>query len=212
MRAVPIDPGRPLSVVLLWAMLATAACEPAAEQELETAAAGVPTSPQDAFWANLRQQCGQAYPGRLVVDRPDRDMLSGDEDLIAHWVECDDARMDIAFHIGRDGGDWDRSRTWVLTRHRHALELRHDHRRRDGSEDEETWYGGLTVDTGSAETQWFLLDERRAPDGSPLGWRLEIRPGERYVYGTIRGEDYTWRVDFDLSSPVATPPAAWGHD
>lgn len=169
---------------------------------------------QDAFWEALSSPCGQAFPGRLVVDRPDRDMLAGDEELIAHWVRCEDDLLHIAFHIGHDGGEgeWDRSRTWVLTRDERGIELRHDHRHADGTEEEETWYGGRTIDRGTPQEQWFLYEERRGPDGEPLGWRLEIIPGERYTYGTIRGDDYTWRLDFDLSEPVPAPPAAWGHE
>jgi hypothetical protein len=37
-------------------------------------------------------------------------------------------------------------------------------------------------------------------------------PGERYTYGTIRGGEWTWRVDFDLSRTVPAPPAPWGHE
>jgi hypothetical protein len=170
-------------------------------------------SAQDAFWANLSRPCGDAFPGRLVVDRPDRDLVATDDELIAHWVRCDEDRIHIAFHVGRDGGrTWDRSRTWVLTRHAGGLELRHDHRHPDGAEEDDTGYGGRTVDEGTADSQWFLFEERRDPDGSVLGWRIEIVPGERYTYGTIRGEAYSWRLDFDLSSPVPAPPPAWGHE
>jgi hypothetical protein len=185
-----------------------------ADQDTATATRTATPDRQEAFWDNMARQCGQAFAGRLVQNRPDSDMLAGDEELIAHWVRCEDDLMHVAFHVGRDGGaEWDRSRTWVLTRDDRGLELRHDHRLEDGSEDEgNTWYGGRTVDDGAPHTQWFLFDERRAPDGSVLGWRLEIEPGQRYVYGTIRGDDYTWRIDFDLSAPVPAPPPAWGHD
>jgi hypothetical protein len=170
-------------------------------------------SAQDAFWANISRPCGGAFPGRLVVDRPDRDLVATDDELIAHWVRCDEDRIHIALHVGRDGGaTWDRSRTWVLTRDADGLELRHDHRLPDGTGEADTGYGGRTVDEGTANAQWFLFEERRHPDGSVLGWRLEIEPGGRYTYGTIRGEDYSWRLDFDLSSPVPTPPPAWGHE
>jgi hypothetical protein len=174
----------------------------------------VAASPQEEFWAAMSAPCGQAFAGELVVDRPDVDMIAGDEELIGHWVECQDDRIHIAFHLGRDHGEgeWDRSRTWVLTRDDDGLELRHDHREPDGTEEEDTGYGGRTVDGGSADAQWFLFEERRAPDGSALGWRLEIVPGERYTYGTIRGQEYTWRLDFDLTAPVPAPPAAWGHE
>jgi hypothetical protein len=170
-------------------------------------------APQAAFWSHLSRPCGQAFAGRLVQDRPDRDLLSFGDPIIAHWALCEDRRLHIAVHISRDGGaSWDRSRTWVLTRDEAGIELRHDHRLPDGSATEDTWYGGRTVDRGTADTQWFLFTERRAADGSVLGWRLEIEPDRRYTYGTIRGDSYTWRVDFDLSEPVEIPPPAWGHN
>jgi hypothetical protein len=168
--------------------------------------------PQDEFWARMRAPCGRAHPDRLVVDRPDRDLVAEGDQLVAHWVRCDEDRIHIAFHIGREGGEtWDRSRTWVLTRDAGGIELSHDHRHPDGSAEEDTGYGGRTVDEGTASSQWFLFEERRDPDGSVLGWRIEIVPQHRYTYGTIRGEAYSWRIDFDLSSPVPQPPAAWGH-
>jgi hypothetical protein len=212
----PTRPRLTRATVATAVLLALGGCEPADAPPPadDDDAAPATVARQDAFWDNMARQCGQAFPGRLVQDRPDRDMLAGDEELIAHWVRCEDDLMHIAFHVGRDdGASWDRSRTWVLTRDDQGLELRHDHRLEDGSEDEgNTWYGGRTVDDGAPETQWFLFDERRADDGSVLGWRLEIEPGQRYVYGTIRGDDYTWRIDFDLSEPIPAPPPAWGHD
>jgi hypothetical protein len=208
-----------LVCVLLGLLAGNAGCAPGEPDPAARPDGGAETTaeiaPQEAFWHALHSPCGRAHHGRLVVDRPDRDVLSGNEELIAHWVECDPGRIHIAFHIGRDGGsdedDWDRSRTWVLTRDANGIELRHDHRLPDGSEEADTWYGGRTVDPGTASAQWFLFDERRAPDGSVLGWRIEIVPGERYTYGTIRGEDYTWRLDFDLSASVPSPPPAWGQ-
>lgn len=165
----------------------------------------------DAFWANLQRQCGRAFAGGLVLEPPGDEMLTGEEELIAHFRECGDYEMKIAFHIEREGEDWDRSRTWVLRRYEDVLELRHDHRRPDGSEGELTWYGGFTRSPGTATRQEFVFEERRARDGSLLGWRIEILPGERYTYGTIRGEEWTWRVDFDLEQAVPAPPPPWGH-
>jgi hypothetical protein len=214
-------PFRGTSPALAAAVLAlvawTAGCGPRepgepGDPEWTVVATPVPAA-QDTFWTGMTRPCGQAFAGRLVVDRPDRDLVRPDDELIAYWAECRDDRIHIAFHIGRDGGEtWDRSRTWVLTRDPDGLELRHDHRHPDGTEEADTGYGGRTVDDGTASVQWFLFEERRDPDGSVLGWRLELFPGERYTYGTIRGDDYTWRVDFDLSSPVPAPPPAWGHE
>jgi hypothetical protein len=170
-------------------------------------------SPHDAFWSNLAAHCGRAYAGRLTLEPPGDDMLTGTEDLIVHFRACGTDTLKAAFHIEKEAeGGWDRSRTWVFMRTASGIELRHDHRHEDGTPDESTWYGGHTAADGQAERQEFVFAERTAADGSVLGWRVEIVPGERYTYGTIRGGAWTWRVDFDLARPVPLPPAAWGHE
>jgi hypothetical protein len=139
-------------------------------------------------------------------------MLTGTEELVVHFRGCGADTLRLPFHIEKEAeGTWDRSRTWVFMRTAEGLELRHDHRHEDGTPDESTWYGGHTREAGTANRQEFVFAERTAADGSLLGWRVEVVPGERYTYGTIRGGEWTWRVDFDLSRPVPAPPAPWGH-
>ena len=168
------------------------------------------------FWNALAQHCGQAYQGVRAVARDDRpDLLAGDEILIVHFRECSDDLLALPFHIGPPEGDWDRSRTWRFTwaAHGSRLELRHDHRLPDGSPDaDNTMYGGLSIG-GDGRMQRFLFTERVAEDGSALGWQIEIVPGERYTYGTFSGENWTWRLDFDLSQPLENPPPPpWGFE
>jgi hypothetical protein len=171
-----------------------------------------PESPAHQFFENLRQHCGNAYAGRLTVARPDRMDLTGDEGMIVDFRDCSDGELRLPFHIERPAkSDWDRSRTWIFTRHVRTLELRHDHRHEDGTSSEETMYGGFTQSPGTAQRQEFILADRVADDGAILGWRVEIEPGVRYTYGTIRGDAWTWRVDFDLTHPISRPPAPWGH-
>lgn len=176
------------------------ACGPA-EPALDGATT---TSPQDAFWANLGQQCGQAFEGRITM-RPETDRLfRGDEVLTVHFRECRDDELRLPFHV-----EDNRSRTWILTRQANGLDLRHDHRHRDGTPEEETMYGGRTFAAGTPHVQDFV----REPDGGPrTGWRIEIHPGERYTYGTIRDGEYGYRLDFDLTRAVEPPPAPWGHE
>lgn len=168
------------------------------------------------FWAALEQHCGQAYQGQRVVARDDReDLLVGNETLIVHFRECTDELLALPFHIQHADGSWDRSRTWRFTRSNEGtgLELRHDHRLSSGEPDEEnTFYGGYSY-TGDGEIQRFLFTDRTGDDGQLLGWQIEIVPGVRYTYGTFRGADWTWRLDFDLSSPISElPPPPWGFD
>lgn len=166
----------------------------------------------DAYWANFQMHCGRAFPGRLGVEPPGDDMLSGDEMLIAHFRDCSDREIKIAFHIERDGGSsWDRSRTWVLRRIGDQIELRHDHRQVDGTADQSTWYGGFTQTPGTPNRHEFEFIDAAPMPGVWRGWRLEIEPNVRYRYGTVRDGEWRWRVDFDLSSGISVPPPAWGH-
>lgn len=206
---------RPLHALAAIAILfGAAACgsPPPGDAPDAPPAAGPIASAQDSFFANLRQQCGNAYAGRLTLEPPGDEMLTGTERLIVHFRQCGADTLLLPFHIEKEAtATWDRSRTWMYMRTPDGLELRHDHRRPDGSPDDNTMYGGHTEDAGTANRQEFVLVERRAPDGALLGWRVEIEPGVRYTYGTIRGGDWTWRVDFDLSGTVPPPPAPWGH-
>lgn len=170
--------------------------------------------PYDLFFNQLADHCGNAYPGGLTLEPEGDDMLTGTEMLIVHFRECDEDQLKLPFHIElEDEDDWDRSRTWIYTRHDDGLELRHDHRNRDGSDDDVTMYGGFSVGDGTAMRQEFQSVERTEETGGFRGWRIEIVPGDRYTYGTIRGEEWSWRVDFDLSEPLdEVPPAPWGHE
>jgi hypothetical protein len=202
------------AAVLLLTLAACTPAQPPADTAADTAGtvAVADSSPQALFWANLEQHCGNAYPGRLTLERPGDDMLTGSEQLIVHFRQCGADTLWVPFHIEKEATNtWDRSRTWLFMRTSAGLELRHDHRHEDGTPDEVTMYGGHTAGDGTAGRQEFILADRRADDGSLLGWRVEIEPGVRYTYGTIRGTEWTWRVDFDLSGTVAAPPAPWGH-
>lgn len=170
--------------------------------------------PYDLFFDQLAEECGYAYPGSLTLEPEGDEMLTGDELLIVHFRECDENELMLPFHIEQaDENDWDRSRTWIYTRHSDGLELRHDHRLRDGSDDDVTMYGGYSVGDGTAMRQEFMSEERTEEMGHFRGWRIEYVPGERYTYGTIARDEWTWRVDFDLSEPLdELPPAPWGHE
>jgi hypothetical protein len=173
-----------------------------------------PDDARAAFLANLAAHCGEAFPGRLELEPPGDDMLTGTERLIVHFRDCALDEVRIPFHVEIEAEDrWDRSRTWVVTRHADRLELRHDHRRPDGSESARTWYGGFTADRGTAHRQDFRSPERSAAAGVTVGWRIEIEPGRRYAYGTTYDGEYDWRVEFDLGAPLdEPPPLPWGHD
>lgn len=196
-----------LFTFLLFTFHFFSSCSETKEETIES----VP--PFEQFFNALAEQCGNAYPGGLTLEPPGDDMLTGTELLIVHFRECSDDILKLPFHIElEEKEEWDRSRTWIYTKHEEGLELRHDHRKPDGSDDEVTMYGGFSVEGGTALRHEFKSVPRSEETGIFRGWRIEIVPGDRYTYGTIRGEEWSWRVDFDLSEPLdQLPPAPWGH-
>ncbi len=170
--------------------------------------------PQAAFLGNLAAPCGQAFPGRLILEPEGDPMLTGSEVLLAHFRDCEPGEVRIPFHVEIEAtGDWDRSRTWYVMAVEGGLELRHDHREPDGSESGRTWYGGFSSDEGTAHRHDFHSPERTERAGVPVGWRLEIEPGSHYRYGTTYDGAFDWMIEFDLSEPLGDPiPDAWGHE
>jgi len=177
------------------------------------ACAVVPHSggPQQIFWSRLQALCGQAFAGRVVSsDAADRDMAGSR--LVMHVARCAPEEIRIPFHVGED-----RSRTWVISRTAAGLRLKHDHRHRDGGEDARTQYGGDTVSAGTAARQEFPADRysrelfvrENIPASAANVWTVEIAPGRSFAYALDR-ESRHFRVEFDLTRPVAAPPPAWG--
>jgi hypothetical protein len=212
MRATPgATPHLAPASTLLAALLVTACGgdqpPPPAEQTDTTGSADAAAA-QDAFWASLESICGQAFAGRVTESEPP-DAAFAEAVLVMHVRECGDEEIRVPFHVGED-----RSRTWVFTRTAEGLRLKHDHRHEDGSEDEVTWYGGDTAEPGTAEEQAFVADGHTAqllPESATNVWTVEIVPGGRFVYDLRRvGTERRFRAEFDLSTPVAEPPAPWG--
>lgn len=173
-------------------------------------------TPADRFLSAIAAHCGKAYVGRIVANRPvpaTPDAFDG-KMLVMHVRGCDQPaqRIEIPFHVGED-----RSRTWVLTRTAGGLRLKHDHRHADGSPDVVTMYGGETVDPGTPTRQAFPVDAgsiamfRREGLAASVEntWTMEIQPA-MFAYELTRPNGRRFRVEFDLSRPVATPPTPWG--
>ena len=190
----------PRRAFLTLFVLSIAACEHAPQQ-----------TAHDVFLANLKAHCGKAYEGKIVsTDKADEGMAK--ERLVMHVRECGAAGVRVPFHVGAN-----RSRTWVITRTESGLRLKHDHRHEDGSEDKVTQYGGDTAAPGTPERQEFPVDaysiamfERENLKASVTNiWAVEIRPGKHFAYELRRANRF-FRVEFDLTREVATPPPPWG--
>ena len=171
-----------------------------------------PASPQEAFFIQLSAMCGRAFEGRVASPPVETDAAFAGKRLVMHVRECSADTIRIPFHVGED-----RSRTWVITRTGIGLRLKHDHRHEDGSEDRVTQYGGDTATSGTATRQEFPADvftkELLVREGNTAGvdnvWAVEVQPKEFFAYELRRPNRY-FRVEFDLTRPVAPPPPPWG--
>ena len=56
---------------------------------------------QEAFWDNLTSHCGNTYAGALASS-DERDADFEGRQMLAHWAECSDTRVAIAFHVEDD--------------------------------------------------------------------------------------------------------------
>jgi hypothetical protein len=168
-------------------------------------------APQDRFFRSLAALCGKAFEGRIASPPVDADSTFAGKRLVMHVRGCTADEIWIPFHVGED-----RSRTWVVTRAGSGLRLKHDHRHEDGSEDKLTQYGGDTIGEGTAQRQEFPADafskslfaRENIPASTANVWAMEA--GGRVFAYELRRPGRFFRVEFDLSRPVAPPPPPWG--
>lgn len=204
---------RPLLLLPLAAALALGGCvlghtarAPSAHER------GIADARAGELLERLRPLCGQAFAGRIVADTPRSadDPFAG-KPLLMHVRGCEADAIRIPFHVGDD-----RSRTWVFQRRDGGLQFKHDHRHRDGSEDELTQYGGDLAAGAQPGRYEFPADPYSRALFRRLGrevsvpnvWAVEI-DGQRMIYELAR-PGRLFRVEFDLTRPVPAPPPPWG--
>jgi hypothetical protein len=160
-----------------------------------------------AFYDALLSLCAHAYEG-IVLHAPPTDEAFTGRRLVMHVTECSETEIRIPFHVGED-----RSRTWVVRRLGHSLELKHVHRHQDGTESSNTNYGGTTTAHGTPHRQEFPADAvsiAAVPARASQWWFLEHYPGRAFAYGLFReGTGMLYRIEFDLTTVVSPPPPAW---
>ena len=171
-----------------------------------------PAGPQQSFFSSLTSLCGKAFEGRIVSPPTPLDASFAGKKLVMHVRDCSAGSVRIPFHVGED-----RSRTWVVTKTGSGLRLKHDHRHEDGSPDAQTQYGGDTVGVGAPTRQQFPADSYskdlfirgKTPQSASNIWAMEVVPAELFSY-ELRRPNRHFRVEFDLTRPVAPPPPPWG--
>ena len=181
-----------------------------AQAQVKQEAPLVSISTHDEFFNQLRQLCGKAFEGKVAVDNPKSEGFEGR--LVMHVRKCTDTQLQIPFHVGDN-----HSRTWIITKTGSGLSLKHDHRHSDGNHDVQTMYGGHTLDAGWNNVQSFPADQYSKELFARLGgaqsitnvWQIFIYPTNFSYRLTREGREF--RVNFDLTKPVALPPTPWGY-
>ncbi len=163
-------------------------------------------SPAQLFWNQLQAHCGKAYEGSLIL--PEEDEAFGGKRLVMHVISCSEDVIKIPFFVGDD-----RSRTWVLTYKDDKITLEHDHRHKDGTEDEVNFYGGTSTNSGNANIQFFPANEHTQemiPYAATNVWWITLDETS-FTYNLKRlGTDRIFKVSMDLTKEIATPEAPWG--
>lgn len=165
------------------------------------------TSSQD-FWKELSKHYGKAFEGKITEGGKKDDGFTGKR-LVMHVKKCTDTQILISFNVGEN-----RSRTWVLKKDANELiQLKHDHRKEDGSDDKVTMYGGKNSNKGSKEIQIFPADEETRillPHAASNVWWITLND-KTYTYNLKRlGTPRIFTVTFDLTKAIDTPKKSWG--
>ena len=177
----------PNHIVLLLFIAILAACGSA------------PKSDQAKFMDNLRDLCGNSYPGEVIQPQPAPEGFT--DPMVAHITDCGENYVNIPFHIGDN-----ETRTWMLTQSEGALLFKHDHRNPDGTPDGLTNYGGWASDLGSEFRQSFPADPETIAMRDGLEshtWRFEFSEDlSTLSYSLYLYDDLYFLADFDLTEAI----------
>jgi hypothetical protein len=163
----------------------------------------------DQFWQKLKEHCGKTYEGTITSGATANDGFSGKR-LAMHVLSCSEDQLLIPFNVGEN-----RSRTWILTKVKDRIELKHDHRHEDGTNDAVTMYGGTTTNTGLPGIAVFPADQmtiKTIPAAATNVWWMTIN-NTTFTYNLRRiGSDRLFTVTFDITKPVDKPLPSWGWE
>jgi hypothetical protein len=163
----------------------------------------------DQFWKKLKEHCGKTFEGTVTSGATANDGFSGKR-LVMHVLSCSESQLLIPFNVGEN-----RSRTWILTKVKDRIELKHDHRHEDGTSDAVTMYGGTTTNSGLPGIAVFPADQLTAttiPAAATNVWWITIN-NTTFTYNLRRiGSDRLFTVTFDITKPIEKPLPSWGWE
>lgn len=182
-------------------------CSQISEENVQSPNLTLESTGATQFWDNLSALCGKSFEGELVTDPVEG--FAGKK-LVMHVLSCDEQQILVPFNVGDN-----LSRTWIFTLKDGTIELKHDHRMQDGSDDEVTMYGGTASNTGTANMQMFPADQETLdliPYAFSNVWWVTLNDSV-YSYNLRRiGRPSKFTVEFDLTKEVETPNPSWGWE
>ena len=138
----------------------------------------------NAFFHSLEKLCGARFEGSMTFPTSGQDDFAG-KLLVAEFNSCTTSEIRIPFAVGENT-----SRTWIISRTAGGLQLQHDHRHPDGTEDAISMYGGEALPNGTATEQSFAADahtKQLIPDAATNVWTISLNDdGSTLVYDLQR--------------------------
>ncbi len=160
------------------------------------------------FWNSLKALEGKTFEGTLV-NAPANDDFAGKK-LVIHVLYCDNETILIPFNVGDN-----LSRTWIFKNKNNRIELKHDHRMKNGENDKITMYGGTATNQGKATMQVFPADQETLdliPAAFSNVWWVTL-DNKNFTYNLRRiGSDRVFTVSFDLTKEIEKPTPSWGWE
>jgi hypothetical protein len=161
-----------------------------------------------SFWNSLKALQGKTFEGTLV-NAPANDDFA-EKKLVMHVLFSDDETILIPFNVGDN-----LSRTWVFKNKNNRIELKHDHRMKNGENDKITMYGGISTNNGNSNMQVFPADQetQNLIHGAFSNvWWVTLNP-TTFTYNLRRiGSDRVFTVSFDLTKEIEKPVPSWGWE
>lgn len=154
-----------------------------------------------AFFNELKSLEGKTFYGKAIY-MPDTTKANDfwGKELKFTVNKGKNSVLRLPFQVGEN-----KSRTWVLTKSKNGIQLKHDHRHDDGSPDSITNYGGNSdPKISTALAQYFPADAFTAkliPAASTNRWIMEFSPDKKKFYYILQRDNVMrFKAEFNLEN------------
>lgn len=153
------------------------------------------------FFNKLKSLEGKTFYGKAIY-MPDtlkpNDFWGKELKFTVQHTKTSELRM--PFQVGEN-----KSRTWVLTKTKSGIQLKHDHRHEDGSLDSITNYGGDSdLKLSTALAQYFpadLFTSKLIPAASTNRWIMQFSEDKKKFYYILeRNNILRFKAEFNLEN------------